>query len=293
LQGVPINTVVGLLVEASDEKPDMSLADAALPAAAPAAETLESSAAATPAATLAAASGSVKPLSPAVLALVNLYALDPAAIPASGPKGHILKGDVLAFIGDAPPPTVQPSSPLPTAGGAAAAVTGTAGAQSAKEVQEPQFIDIPVTTMRRVIAQRLTESKTTIPHSYTQMDVDVTELLALRTQMLEEQGLKFSVNDVIVKASALALRTVPIVNSHFLNDEIVPLTSVDISIAVATESGLITPIIPDADGRSVFSISSTIRVRCAPCRCGSAVDASLLWDIPPRCADRHPTPVCF
>jgi hypothetical protein len=125
------------------------------------------------------------------------------------------------------------------------------------------------------------------------MDVDVTELLALRTQMLEEQGLKFSVNDVIVKASALALRTVPIVNSHFLNDEIVPLTSVDISIAVATESGLITPIIPDADGRSVFSISSTIRVRCAPCRCGSAVDASLLWDIPPRCADRHPTPFAF
>lgn len=250
-------TVVGLLVDDEGEEPDMSLAASApAPEAAPTPDALKPSAP-TPSPT--ASAGSAKPLSPAVLALVNLYGLDPSAIPATGPKGHVLKGDVLAFLGDTPPPVVKASSPLPTG----ATATAAAPTPASGEVAEPEYVDIPVTTMRRVIADRLTESKTTIPHAYTQIDVDVTELLALRKQLIEETGVKFSVNDVIVKASALALRTVPTANAHCVDGEAVPLTTVDIAIAVATDAGLITPIVPAADGQSVFNISSTVKVRSA------------------------------
>lgn len=257
-QGVPINSVVALLVEEEGEEPDLSVAEAA-PAEAPTPTPEAPAPAATPAAAPSTtASGSSKPLSPAVLALVNMYGLDVSAIPASGPKGHILKGDVLAYIGDTPPAVVSPSSPLPNPPATAATQSAPVASEGAET--EAKYTDIPVSTMRRVIAERLTESKSTIPHAYTQIDVDVTELLALRTQLLEEQGAKFSVNDAIIKASALALRTVPAVNANFVDGEAVPMSTVDISVAVATPNGLITPIVPAADGRSVFSISSTIKV---------------------------------
>lgn len=113
--------------------------------------------------------------------------------------------------------------------------------------------------MRKVIASRLTLSKTTIPHAYTSIDVDMTNLTALRKATLEATGKKFSVNDMIVKASALALRLVPEINAAIVDGEVQQLPTVDVAVAVATEKGLITPIVPQADGKNVFDISSRIK----------------------------------
>ena len=103
-------------------------------------------------------------------------------------------------------------------------------------------------------------SQTTIPHAYQSIDVNITGLMKLRKQVIEETGQKFSLNDVIIKSSALALRMVPEVNAMLdNNNDVVQLPTVDISVAVASDNGLITPIITGADGRGVTNISATVR----------------------------------
>lgn len=115
--------------------------------------------------------------------------------------------------------------------------------------------------MRRTIAKRLAESKATIPHTYAVTDCKMDTLLELRAQ-LKERGTKISVNDMIVKAAALALRLVPEMNAVWTNGEAHLLSDVDISVAVATDSGLITPIIKDAANLQVTQISSILKVSC-------------------------------
>ena len=186
----------------------------------------------------------MKPLSPAVLSLVNRHSLDATLIPASGPKGHVLKGDVLAYLaGDPIIITKTTTTPLATS----AKPTAGVGVGRPTKVK---YTDVPATNIRKVIAKRLTESKTQIPHAYSTVDVDVTKMMACRKEVIEASGTKFSVNDVIIKSAALALRNVPEVNA-WLNPQGEPekLHTVDISIAVATDNGLITPIVTGADGR--------------------------------------------
>jgi pyruvate/2-oxoglutarate dehydrogenase complex dihydrolipoamide acyltransferase (E2) component len=160
-------------------------------------------------------------------------------------------------------PVVQESA-LP-AGAAPAAADAADGAGSAAAAptgrhNKPKYTDTPVSGVRKVIATRLTESKTQFPHAYATVEVDVTEMMKWRKDVIEETGTKFSVNDVIVKSAALALRSVPEVNSALGSDgEPVRLNTVDISIAVATPTGLITPIVTNADGRGVTGISAEIR----------------------------------
>jgi len=256
--GVEINKLVALMVDEEGETPVMPVEDPAAHSVlvAPAADPAPAAADPAPAATAAAPSdGKVaKPLSPAVLALVNKYGLDAGAIAATGPKGHILKGDVLAFMGEIPAATglVTPP-PAPAAEAAATPATAAAAGDGVT------YVDHPVTNIRKVIASRLTESKTTIPHAYTSIDVDMGPLIRLRKSMLDDHGIKFSFNDAIIKASAITLRTQPAVNSQYANGEVVTLPTVDISVAVATPTGLITPIVTSADARGLTDISSTVR----------------------------------
>lgn len=255
--GVPINKLVALMTEDEGEEAVMPAEEAAAPAQAAAvpAAPAPAPAAAAPApaaapAAPAAQGATAKPLSPAVLALVNRHGLDAAAIPASGPKGHILKGDVLAFLSGEAPAVATATATTTASAPAATAAPGDA---------KVTYTDTPTTTIRKVIAARLTESKTTIPHSYTSIDVDMGALMKLRTTMKEDHGIKFSFNDAIIKASAIALRTNPAVNSQFSNGEVIQQPTVDISVAVATPTGLITPIVTGADGRGLTNISSTVR----------------------------------
>jgi len=122
------------------------------------------------------------------------------------------------------------------------------------------YTDIPTTQIRRIIAQRLLESKSTIPHLYLSADVELDGIATLR-DALKAQGVKVSVNDCVIKAVALALAEVPAANAKWdsVEEKLVPSPSVDISIAVATEGGLITPIVKNADGKTLSTIAGEVR----------------------------------
>ncbi|GAB1598698.1 pyruvate dehydrogenase protein X component, mitochondrial-like [Argonauta hians] len=121
-----------------------------------------------------------------------------------------------------------------------------------------KYTDIPVTSMRKTIAKRLTESKTTIPHSYGSIDCNVENVSNLRKKLIED-GVKVSLNDFIIKAAAQALQQVPGMNAIVKDDNPVLQSSVDISIAVATPNGLITPIVKNAVGLGVSDISNSVK----------------------------------
>jgi len=120
------------------------------------------------------------------------------------------------------------------------------------------YIEIPHTSMRRTIARRLTESKTTVPHFYLTTECNVDALLALRKQINTITGRRITVNDLIVRAFAAALRDVPEANVTWTDDAIRQYAHADIALAVSTGTGLLTPIVRAADTKSLSSISTEI-----------------------------------
>lgn len=124
--------------------------------------------------------------------------------------------------------------------------------------------DMPHTSMRRTIAKRLAESKATVPHTYASTNCVVDNLLKLRKGL----EVKVSVNDFIIKAAALTLRQVPEMNAVWSGEEAQLLKDVDISVAVATDTGLITPIVKTADNLPLAEISTTLKVRFSLLRVG-------------------------
>jgi pyruvate dehydrogenase E2 component (dihydrolipoamide acetyltransferase) len=213
-------------------------APAAAPAPAPAA-----SAAPVAAAASTSSSDRVR-ITPLARKLANEHQLAPASIQGSGPSGRIVRADVLAAAAN--PGARRSSASLPT------------GSVFAKgPIQEDRAV--AVSTMRGVIAKRLLESKTQIPHFYLEVEVDAAPLLTLRQQLnasLEAEGVKLSVNDFILKACAEALRRVPAVNASWEGSQIRYHGAAHVSFAVAIEDGLITPVVRDAHAKSIFAISS-------------------------------------
>jgi pyruvate dehydrogenase E2 component (dihydrolipoamide acetyltransferase) len=173
--------------------------------------------------------------------------LDLAGMQGSGPSGRIVKRDVEAAI-------VQGAQPAP------AARPSPAGAPSAPVPvfgrREPELL--PMSGMRKVIAQRLTEAKPGVPHFYLSIDVDMEEAVKVREQAKAAE-VKVSINDLIVKAAALALRRQPKVNVSFQGDRFLQFHTADVGIAVAIEDGLITPVIRDADQKSLGTIAAEAR----------------------------------
>jgi pyruvate dehydrogenase E2 component (dihydrolipoamide acetyltransferase) len=183
-------------------------------------------------------------ISPLARKLAEEKGIDPAVIKGSGPGGRIVRADVLAA--EKNPRATKP------AGSFAGALPSKTG-----PIQEDRVV--PVSNMRGVIAKRLIESKTQIPHFYLDIEVDADPMLALRTQLntgLEKEGVKLSVNDFILKASAEALRRVPAANASWEGTAIHYFGAAHVSFAVAIEDGLITPVIKDAHAKSVFTIST-------------------------------------
>lgn len=177
--------------------------------------------------------------SPLARRIAQELRVDLARLRGSGPHGRILKADVEAAArsGSAPAPASAPPFP--------------AG---------PAWEDLPHTHMRRVIAERLSEAKRSVPHFYLTIDCDVSALVAARRQANEHvPGLRLSVNDFVVRAAALALRKVPAVNAAWTPDAIRRYRDVDIAVAVSTPGGLITPIVRNADRKSLARISAEIR----------------------------------
>jgi pyruvate dehydrogenase E2 component (dihydrolipoamide acetyltransferase) len=161
-------------------------------------------------------------------------------VQGSGPGGRIVANDIKNF---------KPSEAAPQK----------AKAPSLPPMQQLETKEIPLTAMRRTIAKRLAESTGPIPHFYLTAEYDVTNLLSLREQINEIAGIKTSVNDFIIRAAALALRHHPNVNASWGDEAITQHGEIHIGIAVSTPEGLITPVVRNADSKSVTDISNEVR----------------------------------
>jgi pyruvate dehydrogenase E2 component (dihydrolipoamide acetyltransferase) len=173
--------------------------------------------------------------------------IDLSSVTGSGPGGRIVRADVEAAAGKAPAAAAAPARAAQPAIPAAAAVPGEIPHEAVK-----------LSSMRKTIARRLTESKQTIPHYYLTVDIQLDALLKLRSELnkgLEPRGVKLSVNDLLIKALAVALIEVPSANVSFAGDQMLKYSRADISVAVAIPDGLITPIIVGADTKSLSTIS--------------------------------------
>jgi pyruvate dehydrogenase E2 component (dihydrolipoamide acetyltransferase) len=194
--------------------------------------------------------------SPLARRLSEQKGIDLASLKGSGPGGRIVKADIEgAGTGRAPAPAAAP---------AAAPAPAPAPAQAAAA---PGVPNIPheaakLSNMRKTIARRLTESKQTVPHIYLTVDIQLDALLKLRSDLnasLASRGVKLSVNDMLVKALAAALMEVPSCNVMYTGAELVTFRRADISVAVSTPTGLITPIVRDASSKSLSAIATEIK----------------------------------
>ncbi|MED6238033.1 hypothetical protein ATANTOWER_005338 [Ataeniobius toweri] len=187
--------------------------------------------------------------------------IDLAQVSGSGPDGRITRKDIESFV----PPKVAPTvAAAPSPAAARAAPTPSAAPAGT-------FTDIPISNIRKVIAQRLMLSKQTIPHYYLSVDVNMDQVLEIRKELNEEvkaQNIKLSVNDFIIKASALACLKVPECNSSWMDTIIRQNHVVDVSVAVSTASGLITPIVFNAHIKGLAAISSDVAALAAKAREG-------------------------
>ena len=199
---------------------------------------------------------------PAAALLLSQYSINPADVSGSGPKGNLTKTDVLQYIKEKALPTPAPANvPLPKAS-SPAAPAAPAKAVSAAPPPPPRpssgHTDVELTSMRRVIAKRLTESKQQAPHGYSSATSDITAISRLRQEYIRS-GFKVSINDFVIKAAATALQYVPQINANVVNEELVPQSNIDISVAVATPAGLITPIVKDAASKPIQQISADVK----------------------------------
>jgi len=188
--------------------------------------------------------------SPLARRLAGEAGINLTAVAGSGPRGRIVKKDVEAAIAAGPvPAAVAPA----IAGGPTPAPAGDLPGM-------PGYDAIPHSMMRKTIARRLTESKQTAPHFYLTVDCRIDELLDLRKKLnANANDYKLSVNDLIIRAAALALQEVPEANASWFEDAVRMWHTVDISVAVAIEGGLITPIIRGAEGKGLKAISSEMK----------------------------------
>jgi len=260
-EGVAVNAPIAVLLEEGEDASAIEKAEApAKPTApAPAADKPAAPAPEKPAASAAkpqsAPSGDRVFASPLARRMAEQAGLNLLDVKGSGPQGRIVKADVeKALAGGKPAAAKTEAAPRPAAAPAPAAVP---------EITAP-YTEVPNSSMRKVIARRLTESKQTIPHFYLNVDCEIDRLLDLRKQLNAksregEGAYKLSVNDFVVRAVALALRQVPAANATWTDQAVLRYDAVDVSVAVATPNGLITPVVRNADNKGLVQISREMK----------------------------------
>ena len=194
--------------------------------------------------------------SPLAKRMAEQAGLDLAAIDGSGPKGRIVKRDIEAAVkaGTGKKSAAKEEGAKPAAGQPAPQPVMAAGDYPPAT---DDYEEVKLNSMRKTIARRLTEAKQTIPHFYLTIDIELDRLLAMRKDLNgRSDDYRISVNDFIVRASALALARHPEVNAQFTGEAILQHRKVDVSVAVAIEGGLITPVIRDADCKGLVQIAS-------------------------------------
>jgi pyruvate dehydrogenase E2 component (dihydrolipoamide acetyltransferase) len=285
-QGVAVNQVIALLLEEGESRSALDSVKLDAPAAAPAPAAPAPAAKPAPqpaaAAPMAAAQPAAAPApqraappppvtaasapaargnghdrvfaSPLAKRIAQQAGIDLSAIVGSGPHGRVVKADVeRAVAGGGTAPAKRAPAPAPAA--PIIAPQGPGG---------PAYTDIPHSGIRRIIAARLVEAKQTIPHIYLTIDCEIDRLLAARKEINDnapegEGGYKVSVNDMVIKAAALALRKVPGVNASWLDSAVRRYNTVDIAVAVAIPDGLITPIVRNADLKGIGAVSREMK----------------------------------
>jgi len=250
---------------------------AAKPAAAPAARPAPAPAPRAAAPSAPAAAGSKVLASPLARRLATDLGVDLRQVQGTGPGGRIVERDVKAFS-ESGSAGAQPQVDWHAAEEAPSQAHGTSAPRASAEAPLPAQLvpdrraearpaapppqgDIvrPLSMMRRTIATRLLEAKTTVPHFYLTADVDMDAAMEFREQVAQVHGAKLSVNDLVLKACALAMRRVPEANASFSEEAIIQHARVDIGMAVAIEDGLITPVIRDADKKTIGQIATEAR----------------------------------
>ena len=269
-EGVKVGQPIALLAGEGEDvgkaaaAPKADTPPPAAPAPAPAPKAVETPksapapAAAGPQAASKAAGDRIK-ASPLARRIAEEKGIDLSSVQGTGPGGRIVKAD----IEQAP-------------AGAPAAAPAPAAAAPAKPQLAPASTEIPhesvkLSNMRKTIARRLSEAKQTVPHIYLTVDINLDALLKLRGELnkgLEARGVKLSVNDLLIKALAMALIEVPGCNVSFAGDQLIQYKRADISVAVSIPGGLITPIVANADGKSVSAIAKEVHELAARAREG-------------------------
>lgn len=258
-QAVKVNEIIAILLEEGENDNDLKVAQSggapaapAAPSSAPAVMNVAASALAGKSAPSIQSDAGVRVFAtPLAKRLAREASLDLSKIQGSGPRGRIVKADVLG-------------------GGKAAAQTPAASSvpaapQLAADEKVNAFgmvyTEVPVNNIKKITAKRLVESKTTVPHFYLTIDCRIDDLLATRKALNEggKDKLKISVNDFVVKACAMALKAYPAANVSWADDAIHQFKHSDISVAVATPNGLMTPIVKKAEGKGLAAISSEIK----------------------------------
>jgi len=261
-ENVKVNTAIAVLLGDGESAADIGSAPAApapaaveTPAAAPVAT-------AAPAPAAPAASNGMRIFaSPLARRIAADKGVDLTQIAGTGPHGRIVKADVEGA-------TAAPKAAAPAPAAAAPAAPAPAKAPTvsvegvAKIYADREYTEIPLDGMRKTIAARLTEAKSTIPHFYLRRDIKLDALMAFRAQInkgLESRGVKLSVNDFIIKACANALQSVPAANAVWAGDRVLQLKPSDVAVAVAVDGGLFTPVLKDVDKKSLSALSSEMK----------------------------------
>ena len=272
-EGVKVNTPIAVLLEDGETADDVAAPAASAPATAPTAAPAPSAAVAAEPAVAAAPAAPARDgtrvfASPLARRIAADKGLDLSQISGSGPRGRIVKADVLTATPAATTgPTAQTAAPAGT--GPATAAPSVSADAIAKLYADREYTEIPLDGMRKTIAARLTEAKQTIPHFYLRRDIRIDDLLSFRAQInkqLEPRGVKLSVNDFIIKACANALQAVPAANAVWAGDRVLLLKPSDVAVAVAIEGGLFTPVLKDADKKSLSALSSEMKDLAARAR---------------------------
>ena len=276
---VKVNELIAVLLEDGEDASAIDVSGGSS-APAPAAEAARAPAADTPAATVSApppapssvpaANGSAGPrvfASPLAKRLAKQSGLDLSALKGSGPHGRIVKRDIEKALSEGTGKTAPaPAAQAPAAGPAPAAPQAMPAEQVMKLFEEGTYEVVPHDNMRKVIAKRLTEAKSTIPHFYLTVDCELDALLALRKQVNEAAPVKdekpvykVSVNDMIIKALALALQAVPDANATWTENGMLLHKHSDVGVAVAIPGGLITPVVRKAEQKGLAAIANEMK----------------------------------
>lgn len=261
-EGVKVNAVIAVLLEDGESAADIGSAPAAATPAAQPAATAEAAPAGSSdkiAAPAPARDGSRVFATPLARRIAADKGLDLAGIAGSGPHGRIVKADVEnAQPGAKPAATPAKAASAP----AAAMASGPSTDVVIKTYEGRPFEEVKLDGMRKTIAARLTEAKQTVPHFYLRRDIMLDDLLKFRSQLnkqLEPRGVKLSVNDFIIKACALALQQVPDANAVWAGDRTLKFEKSDVAVAVAIEGGLFTPVLQDAETKSLSALSAQMK----------------------------------